>query len=95
MIFAENFISFQILSLYIRLVIIIYKKKLMDNYSSSCCQKDYLSQWLHTLGSSRFRADAVPVQWNNNKPIKPRYEFKDITIFFPEGQPRRKKLKVH
>lgn len=64
----------------------------MRDYFSDYFQNCYLSQWLHTLGSSRFRDDAVLIQWHNNKQIKPRHEFKEITIV-SEEQPTRKKKK--
>lgn len=70
---------------------IVYEK-VIRNYFSDYFQNDYLSQWLHTLGSSRFSDDAVLLQRHNEKHIKFRQEFKEITIFF--GRTTYKKTKI-
>lgn len=70
---------------------IVYEK-VIRNYFSGYFQNDYLSQWLHTLGSSRFSDDAVLLQRHNEKQIKFRQEFKEITIFF--GRTTYKNIKI-
>lgn len=91
----SNFIvSSQILILYVILILIVYKgiyqKLFLRLPRNIISQNYYLSQWLHTLGSSRFRDDAILIQWHNNKQIKPRHEFEEVTIV-PEEQPTRKR----
>lgn len=51
---------------------------------SGCFQDTYLSQWLHTLGSSRFREDAVLIQQYNKEQMTPRHEFEEMAIFLEE-----------
>lgn len=57
---------------------------------SGCFQDAYLSQWLHTLGSSRFREDAVLIQQYNKEQMTPRHEFEEMAIFLEEQSAGRK-----
>lgn len=57
------------------------------------CWDSYLSQWLHTLGSSRFSEDAALSQWHSSEQMRPRQELEEIAIFFEEQSAGRKTIK--
>lgn len=59
---------------------------------SGCFRDAYLSQWLHTLGSSRFREDAVLIQQHNKEQMTARHEFEEMAIFLVEQSAERETM---